>query len=114
MIYKIKNVWRTRIALHKNSLHNNSLRKSTKLITTNTRLLTTTNKLITKNTKLITTNNKLITKNTKLIIIFKIHFLLFAGPLGHEACEISELRNLVNYLLGSNSTCTILNEVVDF
>ena len=38
----------------------------------------------------------------------------FAGPLGHEACEILELRNLVNYLLGSNSTCTILNEVVDF
>ena len=38
----------------------------------------------------------------------------FARPLGHEACESNELRNLVNYLLGSNSTCTILNEVVDF
>ena len=37
-----------------------------------------------------------------------------AGPLGHEACESFGLRNLVNYLLGSNSTCTILNEVVDF
>ena len=46
MIDIIKKVWRTRIALHKNSLHKNSLHK-------NTELITTTNKLITKNTKLI-------------------------------------------------------------
>ena len=62
LIYIIKNVWRTRIALHKNSLHKNSVHK-------NTTLITNTTKLITKNTKLITTNNKLITKNTKLIIL---------------------------------------------
>ena len=48
MIYIIKNVWRTRIALHKNSFHNNSLHNNIKLITT-------TNKLITKTTKFIIT-----------------------------------------------------------
>ena len=70
VFYIIKNVWRTRIALHKNSLHKNSVHKNTKLITTNTRLITTNNKLITRNTKLITKNTKLTTKNTKLIILY--------------------------------------------
>ena len=65
--YIIKNVWRTRIALHKNSLHKNSLHKNTALTANNTKLITTNNKLITKNTKLITKNTKPITKNTKLI-----------------------------------------------
>ena len=70
LIYIIKNVWRTRIALHKNSLHENNLHKNTKLTADNTKLITTNNKLLTKNTKLITKNNKLITKNTKHMILY--------------------------------------------
>ena len=50
---------------------------------------------------------------SKYIILYT-NYIIFAGPLGHEACESFGLRNLVNYLLGSNSTGTILNEVVDF
>ena len=70
LFYILKNVWRTRIALHKNSLHKNSLHKNTELTANNTKLITTNNKLLTKNTKLITKNTKLVTKNTKLIIIY--------------------------------------------
>ena len=65
VFYIIKNVWRTRIALHKNSVH-----KNTEFTANNTKRITTHNKLLTKNTKLITKNNKLITKNTKLIILY--------------------------------------------
>ena len=58
MIYILKNVWRTNLALHKNSLHNN-----TELTAKNTKLITTSNKLLTQTTKLMT-------KNTKLIILY--------------------------------------------
>ena len=68
-IIVIKNLWRTRIALHKNSLHRNSVHNNTKLITKTT-------KLITKYTKLITTSSKLVTNNTKLIILYQLHSLL--------------------------------------
>ena len=73
MIYIIKNVWRTRIAPHKNSLHKNSVHKNTKLITNNTMLLTTTNKLIIlSNNLIISTNNHSISSNKLSILVHTI------------------------------------------